>query len=139
MLRHQGKPHDTRAMTLDEQVPRLDGRRGESRYSLALDLQRHTEDKSNGAPLPKYSDGETASARSDNEEVKLLREGYDAAKKAADAECAKSQGTKCRKAEGASNKARERLSEKPAERVVDSMAVRISAALPFLTAANVEL
>jgi hypothetical protein len=79
-----------------------------------------------------------SSARSDNERVKLLREGYYAAKKAADAECAKSQGTNCRKAEGASNKARERLSEKPAERV-DSMAVRISAALPFLTAADAKL
>jgi hypothetical protein len=84
-------------------------------------------------------DGETASARSDNERIKLLREGYDAAKKTADAECAKGQTKRCRTAEEAVNKAREGLTSKPAERVVDSMAVRISAALPFLTAADVEL
>jgi hypothetical protein len=84
-------------------------------------------------------DGETASARSDNERVKLLREGYNAAKKTADAECAKGQGKKCRAAEDAVTKARESLSAKPAERVVDSMAVRISAALPFMTAEAVEL
>jgi hypothetical protein len=84
-------------------------------------------------------DGETASARSDNERVKLLREGYNAAKKTADAECAKGQGKKCRAAEEAVTKARESLGAKPAERVVDSMAVRISAALPFMTAEAVEL
>ncbi len=81
-------------------------------------------------------DGETASARSDNERVKLLHEGYDAAKKTADAECAKGQTKRCRTAEETVNKAREGLSSKPSERVVDSMAVRISAALPFLTAAD---
>ena len=85
-------------------------------------------------------DGETAAARADNTRVVLMREGYEAAQKTAAAECAKSQASrKCRAAEEAVTKAREGLASKPAERVVDSMAVRISAALPFLTAADVEL
>jgi hypothetical protein len=41
--------------------------------------------------------------------------------------------------EEASNKVRKGLSSNPAARVVDSMAVRISVAMLFLTAADVEL
>lgn len=84
-------------------------------------------------------DGETAAARGDNARVALLREGYEAAKKTAMAECATGQGRRCRAAEDAENKARDALAAKPAERVEDSMALRISSALPFVTAADVEL
>jgi hypothetical protein len=84
-------------------------------------------------------DSETASARGDNTRVVLLREGYEAAKKTAAAECASGQGKKCRAAEEAVAKAREALASKPTERVENSMAVRISAALPFITATDVEL
>jgi hypothetical protein len=83
-------------------------------------------------------DGETVSARSDNERVRLAREAYKAAQKTAKAECATGQGKRCRTAEEAVTKARESLSAKPAERVEDSMAKRISAAMPFLTVADIE-
>jgi hypothetical protein len=84
-------------------------------------------------------DGEVVSARGDNTRVKLAREAYEAAQRTAKAECEPVRGRKCRAAEEAVTKARESLSAKPAERVEDSMARRISAAMPFLTAADVEL
>ncbi len=84
-------------------------------------------------------DSETAGARGDNARVVLLREGYAAAQKTAAAECASGQGKRCRAAEETERKAREALAEKPAERVENSMALRISSALPFITAADVEL
>lgn len=84
-------------------------------------------------------DGEIAAARTDNNRVALAREAYTTAQKAAEAECAKIRGTRCRAAEKTASEARKSLAEKPAERVEDSMAKRISAAMPFLTAEDVEL
>ncbi len=84
-------------------------------------------------------DGEKVLAHSDNVRVKLAQDAYDAARKTAEGECAKSRGTKCREAEKAVTEARKALSEKPAERIEDSMARRISAALPFLTEEQVAL
>lgn len=82
-------------------------------------------------------DTDTASVHSDNQQVKLAQDAYDAAKKTAEAECAKVRGTRCRKAEDAENKAREKLSTKPAERVEDSMAKRLSS-VTGLTVENIE-
>jgi hypothetical protein len=57
-----------------------------------------------------------------------------------DAECTKNQtGKRCRTAEADVTKAREALVAKPAESPEHGMAKRISAALPFLSAEDVEL
>jgi hypothetical protein len=84
-------------------------------------------------------DNETVAARSGNKRVRLVQEAYDAAKKTAGAECANGQTKACRAAQQAVKQARESLSAKPEERIENSMAKRISAALPFLTAEDVEL
>src|SRR5271157_3337354 len=85
-------------------------------------------------------DNATNSAKGDNTRIILLREGYEANKKTAEAECAKNvTGSKCRNAENMVKQSRDALAAKPEERVENSMALRISSALPFITSAQVEL
>jgi hypothetical protein len=85
-------------------------------------------------------DGAEALAHHGNERAQLARDAYAEAQKVAVAECTKSQtGKRCRTAEAEVTKAREALAAKPAESPEHGMAKRISAALPFLTAADVEL
>ena len=71
-------------------------------------------------------DNQVGSAKGDNSKVVLLREGYEAAKKAAEAECLKGAGRRCREAEATATKARDALAAKPVERVENSMALRLS-------------
>src|SRR5271157_3530122 len=85
-------------------------------------------------------DNATNSAKGDNTRIILLREGYEANKKTAEAECAKNvTGSKCRNAENMVKQSRDALAAKPVERVENSMALRISSALPFITSAQVEM
>src|SRR5271157_4017098 len=85
-------------------------------------------------------DNATNSARGDNTKIILLREGYEANKKTAEAECAKNvTGSKCRNAENMVKQSRDALAARPVERIENSMALRISSALPFITSAQVEL
>jgi hypothetical protein len=85
-------------------------------------------------------DGAEAAARHGNERVQLARDALADALKVKDAECTKNPtGKRCRDAEASVVKAREALAAKPAESTEHGMAKRISAALPFLTAEEVEL
>jgi hypothetical protein len=85
-------------------------------------------------------DAAEARARHGNERVQLARDAYAEAQKVMAAECTKDQtGKRCRAAEAPVAKAREALAAKPAESPEHGMAKRISAALPFLSAEEVEL
>ena len=75
-------------------------------------------------------DGEVSAARAGNARVTLAREAYDAAKSAAEAECADGRGNRCRAAEKAVTEARKGLQEAPIQRQEDPMARRIAAVLP---------
>ena len=85
-------------------------------------------------------DNEASLARTGNERTKLDREAYDAAKKAAEAECIKNQlGKKCRTAEQAETVARERLRTNPVQNIKDHLAARMNAVLGFVSSESVAL